>query len=106
MGPWFGMTSTLDQDTLRLMEQHSALLQVVTPDESQRIRLNRLQDRLDTRLAAFGATRLPVDAGVEFDAAPQGGKPDITSEEARDFIHWRLMGILAGPVQDGGDDHA
>lgn len=106
MGPWFGMTSTLDQDTLRLMEQHSALLQVVTPDESQRIRLNRLQDRLDTRLAAFGATRLPVDAGVAFDAAPQGGKPDIASEEARDFIHRRLMGILAGPVQDGGDDHA
>lgn len=106
MGPWFGMTSTLDQDTLRLMEQHSALLQVVTPDESQRIRLNRLQDRLDTRLTAFGATRLPADAGMAFDAAPQDGKPDITSEEARDFIHQRLMGIFADPVQDGGDDHA
>lgn len=106
MGPWFGMTSTLDQDTLRLMEQHSALLQVVTPDESQRIRLNRLQDRLDTRLTVFGATRLPADAGMAFDAAPQGGKPDITSDEARDFIHQRLMGIFADPVQDGGDDLA
>ncbi|WP_313455890.1 AAA family ATPase [Stenotrophomonas sp.] len=56
-GPWFGMSSTLDFDTLQLMTEHSELLQRLGRNVDQDARMADLQRILQVRMPGFGATK-------------------------------------------------
>lgn len=90
-GPWFGLQSTIDTDTLMLMSEHSVLLQQKKPNKR---RLAYLENILSERMGSFGNTRvqraeLVVAAMLEI--AP-------TEEQVDQKIKHRLNKILAGEL--------
>jgi len=52
-GEWFGLGSTRDPDTLRLMQQHSSLLLIKTPSETQKAERQRIESQLRERIGRF-----------------------------------------------------
>ena len=52
-GDWFGMGSTRDPDTLRLMERHSQLLLVMQPTSEQRKEREDIENKLRRRIGRF-----------------------------------------------------
>ncbi len=55
-GEWFGLASTLDPDTLGLLEQHRKLLRTGTPETDPRRR--QLEEELRRRLGSFADTAM------------------------------------------------
>lgn len=52
-GPWFDLDSTLDDETLDLMDQHQQLLLLPVRDQAK---INELQEKINTRLSGFVET--------------------------------------------------
>lgn len=56
-GPWFGLPSTMDAETLEFMSEHSALLQRPERTVVQTQRMHELEELLRKRMGTFGNTR-------------------------------------------------
>jgi hypothetical protein len=52
-GEWFGLGSTRDPDTLRLMERHSNLLLIETPSKSDEAERHSIESQLRERIGRF-----------------------------------------------------
>lgn len=101
-GPWFGMTSTLDAQTMSLTSEHSALLQRPDRTAEQNRRLEELAKILRSRMDSFGITRTQraamAAAAVLFDERPV--------PHADQLIQRRLKDVLTGSSNAKGDGHA
>jgi uncharacterized protein (TIGR02646 family) len=98
-GPWFGLQSTIDADTLNLMSEHSVLLQQDSPNLD---RLAKVETTLRQRMVTFGSTRAQR-AALAAAAVLDTGIPET---QANQLIRHRLQNILgggAGESQEGGD---
>ncbi len=96
MGPWFGMTSTLDPDTLRQMNRHSELLQVASLDVTEQAELDSLMRTLFARMNTFHAHSVPHFAieGGGFGAGQRKDVPQPLNDGSEKIIHHRLLGFL------------
>ncbi|MFJ2279626.1 AAA family ATPase [Pseudomonas sp. NPDC087803] len=88
-GPWFGLESTIDTETLLLMSEHSELLQQARPNAE---RLAELEARLRQRMVTFGSTRAQR-AAMAAAAVLDVGMPE---SQANQLIKHRLQNILEG----------
>jgi hypothetical protein len=88
-GPWFGLESTIDTETLLLMSEHSELLQQARPSAE---RLAELEARLRQRMVTFGSTRAQR-AAMAAAAVLDVGMPE---SQANQLIKHRLQNILEG----------
>lgn len=98
-GPWFGLQSTIDTDTLLLMSEHSVLLQQNPPDAQ---RLAELEATLRQRMVTFGSTRAQraaLAAAAVLDAG-------MSESQANQLIRHRLKNIQRGgsDQRQGRDD--
>ncbi|KFE67454.1 AAA family ATPase [Hyalangium minutum] len=57
-GQWFGLSSTLDADTLALMEKHQSLLARRRLSATEQLQLEQLSNELQSRLSTFADTSL------------------------------------------------
>ncbi|MBB3281894.1 AAA family ATPase [Mitsuaria sp. BK037] len=89
-GPWFGLQSTMDADTLALMAEHSALLQCRTLNARQKRDLQQMENELRHRMGTFGNTR-SHRAALAAAAALEQERP-MPSADTR--IQARLQQIL------------
>jgi uncharacterized protein (TIGR02646 family) len=105
-GPWFGMTSTLDRDTLRLIEQHSKLLQNADRDDAQQYELDTLQSELAARMCAFNAPQVHAAADHATEASRANVGAGAKHSVSSDALRRRLLDILEDPAEDERDDHA
>jgi predicted ATPase len=100
-GPWFGISSTLDADTLQLMRRHSALLLSGSSTSAADIaRMRSLEDELRQRLGRFGDTRadrIGMIAEAAMDVGYESGERDAITQH-------RLTALLNGKPQAGGSD--
>jgi energy-coupling factor transporter ATP-binding protein EcfA2 len=103
-GPWFGLQSTIDDDTLLMMNEHSALLQTLARSVDQTDRMRELEQELRQRMGSFGDTQaqralLAVNA-IMHDQQTQAQMDQVSRA--------RLMTRLAGrpAARDGGGESA
>lgn len=64
-GEWFDLASTLDEDTLKLLDEHRLLLRTGPPDAPA---ANKLEEELTARLGSYAATsieRLALSAAAQ-----------------------------------------
>lgn len=96
MGPWFGMTSTLDPDTLRQMDRHSELLKAASLDVMEQKELDSLMRTLCARMNTFHAHSVPHFAieGGGFGAGLWKDVPQPLNDGSEKIIHHRLLGFL------------
>lgn len=101
-GPWFGMASTMDAETLLLMSKHSALLQYPDRTAQQNQQLEELQTKLRLRMGSFGNTRAQRAAMAA--AAVLGDERPIPHVDQ--LIQRRLQDVLAEPSRAEGGGRA
>lgn len=100
-GPWFGISTTLDADTIDLMRQHSALL--MSASEANAVDIAMMQDlegELRLRLGRFGDTRadrIGLIAEATMDVGFKPGERDAITQR-------RLATLLSGKAGDGAPD--
>lgn len=100
-GPWFGLQSTIDADTLELMARHSALLNLRKRTRGEEKELQRLESELRARMVNFGHTRSHRAAL----AAAAALEKELPRSEADPRIRSRLGQILNGEsTAEGGAD--
>ena len=95
-GDWFGLASTLDEDTLALLDRHRALLWAKKPDQD-RERLE-LEERIRQRLGRFADTsleRLAQSVAVEVLYRENEGRPRDVTDAQREEIVKRVRTRLA-----------
>lgn len=105
-GDWFGLTSTLDAETQRLLQEHFVLLQQGRPEgDPERV---RLEETLRQRLGHFAATR--ADQLAQEIVAEQLDSVDqpVTEEDrarVRALYEQRMREAAqaAGPGQQGNE---
>ena len=87
-GDWFGLASTVDSDTLSLLDEHRMLLRQDTPESDSRRRV--LEKKLRQRLGSFADTA--VDRIVQSVAAELIGDDfEELSSEQRQTIRQKIL---------------
>jgi uncharacterized protein (TIGR02646 family) len=98
-GPWFGLQSTLDEDTWRKMGEHSNLLQNLHRSVDETAEMHSLEQELRDRLGSYGDTQLQrtalVVGAMMRDALPQSRADQIGRA--------RLRAALAGKERGDGN---
>lgn len=101
-GPWFGMTSTIDSDTLLLMSEHSDLLQQSVRNTEQEPRLAELDSLLRERMPSFGSNQAHrFAAGTTAIPTDHNATSDVDQ-----MIQRRLRAALSRPQNVEGDEDA
>lgn len=88
-GPWFGLQSTIDTETLMLMSEHGVLLQKNEPESK---RLAELEATLRQRMVSFGSTRAQRAALAAAAVLDVG----MSESQANQLIRHRLKNIQKG----------
>lgn len=91
-GPWFGLTSTMDSETLELISEHSNLLQRPERTDTQEKRMHDLDIILNKRMGTFGNTRAQR-AALAAAAVLDDGIPAPHSDQ---LIRQRLSRFMNG----------
>jgi uncharacterized protein (TIGR02646 family) len=97
-GQWFGLSSTLDDDTLRLLEEQRALLLNVRTPENE-ARRQEITAVLRKRLGGFAETaieQIALGVAAEVMGAEQKEWGPKQREEARQIILQRVKSIREG----------
>jgi energy-coupling factor transporter ATP-binding protein EcfA2 len=101
-GPWFGLPSTMDAETLDLMSEHSALLQWPDRTHEQTRRMEDLEILLRERMGSYGNTRTQR-AAMAVAAMLDHGRP---TEQSDQLIRFRLNQVLGGAGAETGNGRA
>ncbi len=97
-GPWFGLGSTMDSETLALMSEHSALLRHPDRGDKEQQRMEELEGLLRRRMGTFGDTRAQRAAMAVAAVLDHG----IDQAHADGLIQHRLNQVLGGRAAQEG----
>jgi len=86
-GPWFGLASTLDRNTLAIMSAHSRLLAKTRLSRKDKRMIGRLEHELRHRFGGYAETeveRIAIQASSDFVQSRDGGDlPMLSPEEIK-----------------------
>jgi len=89
-GPWFGLPSTMDDDTWRKMNEHSNLLQQQERSKEEDTTMSQLEQELRARLGVFGDTHTQravlAVAAMMRDVLPQSRADQISRARLRTVL--------------------
>lgn len=98
-GPWFGLQSTMDDDTMRKLSEHSVLLQKVERSDEEAVAMRELEQSLRKRLGSYGDTQAQR-ALLAVNAILQRPLPDSHMDKVS---RARLLAIRDGKRKDHDD---
>lgn len=98
-GPWFGLQSTMDDDTMRKLSEHSVLLQKMERNDEEAETMRELEQSLRKRLGSYGDTQaqralLAVNAILQ--------RP-VADSHMDKVSRARLLAVRDGKRKDHGD---
>lgn len=100
-GPWFGLESTLDADTLKLIERHRALLR--RSDAEALAERAKVEEELRNRMGSFADTaveRLALSVAAELMEEERKASGELTNED-RERIRERMKRITKERIAAG-----